>query len=210
MDQTQFQQAAGISAGLAARWFPHIDAAMKEYGITAPLDQAMFIAQMGHESTRFTRLVENLNYAAENLVPTFGKHRITAQQAAALGRTATQPANQRAIANLVYGGEWGKKNLGNQVAGDGWKYRGRGLKQITGLSNYRSCGQALKLDLVTQPELRDQAAYAARSAAWLYVSRGCMLHSGDIERVTLLINGGRNGLDKRRALYNLAKSVLVV
>ncbi|HBM4916911.1 TPA: glycoside hydrolase family 19 protein, partial [Enterobacter hormaechei] len=77
MNQTQFQRAAGISAGLAARWFPHIDAAMKEYGITAPLDQAMFIAQMGHESTRFTRLVENLNYAAENLVPTFGSHRIT-------------------------------------------------------------------------------------------------------------------------------------
>ncbi|MGQ7167555.1 glycoside hydrolase family 19 protein [Escherichia sp. R-CC3] len=202
MNQNQFQQAAGISAGLATRWFPHIDAAMKEYGITAPLDQAMFIAQMGHESTRYTRLVENLNYAAENLVPTFGKHRITAQQAAALGRTATQPANQKAIANLVYGGEWGKKNLGNQVAGDGWKYRGRGLKQITGLSNYRSCGQALKLDLVTHPELLEQDDYAARSAAWFYVSRGCMLHSGDIERVTLLINGGRNGLKSARRLSN--------
>ena len=112
MNQTQFQRAAGISAGLAARWFPHIDAAMKEYGITAPLDQAMFIAQMGHESTRFARLVENLNYAVENLVPTFGSHRITQQQAAALGRTATQPANQKAIANLVYGGEWGKRTPG--------------------------------------------------------------------------------------------------
>ena len=134
---------------------------------------------------------------------------ITAQQAAALGRTATQPANQRAIANLVYGGEWGKKNLGNQVAGDGWKYRGRGLKQVTGLSNYRSCGQALKLDLVTQPELLERDDYAARSATWFYVSHGCLLHSGDVERVTLLINGGRNGLDKRRALFNQAKSVLV-
>ncbi|KTG94923.1 glycoside hydrolase family 19 protein, partial [Enterobacter hormaechei] len=194
MDKAQFQKAAGISAGLATRWFPHIDAAMKEYGITAPLDQAMFIAQMGHESTRFTRLVENLNYAVENLVPTFGSHRITQQQAAALGRTATQPANQKAIANLVYGGEWGKEHLGNQVSGDGWKYRGRGLKQITGLSNYRNCGHALKLDLVTQPELLEQDEYAARSAAWFYVSRGCLLHSGDVERVTLIINGGRNGL----------------
>ena len=110
---------------------------------------------------------------------------------------------------MVYGGEWGKKNLGNQVAGDGWKYRGRGLKQITGLSNYRNCGHALKLDLVTHPELLEQDEYAARSAAWFYVSHGCLLHSGDVERVTLLINGGRNGLDKRRALFTLAKSVLV-
>ncbi|MDM9068697.1 glycoside hydrolase family 19 protein, partial [Citrobacter koseri] len=112
MNQQQFQLAAGISVGLAARWFPHIDTAMKEFGITAPLDQSMFIAQMGHESGGYEKLVESLNYADDRLVPVFGKHRITAQQAAALGRTATQPANQKAIANLVYGGEWGKKNLG--------------------------------------------------------------------------------------------------
>ncbi|HBV9683072.1 TPA: glycoside hydrolase family 19 protein [Klebsiella aerogenes] len=209
MNQSQFQKAAGIGAGLTARWFPHITAAMKEFGITAPLDQAMFIAQMGHESGGFTRLVENLNYAAESLVPTFGKHRITAQQAAALGRTATQSANQRAIANLVYGGEWGKKNLGNQVAGDGWKYRGRGLKQITGLSNYRKCGLALKLDLVTQPELLEQDENAARSAAWFFATSGCLVYSGDVERITIIINGGKNGLDDRRRRFNLAKSVLV-
>lgn len=209
MDQSQFQKAAGISAGLTARWFPHITAAMKEFVITAPLDQAMFIAQMGHESGGFTRLVENLNYATESLVPTFGKHRITAQQAAALGRTATQSANQRAIANLVYGGEWGKKNLGNQVAGDGWKYRGRGLKQITGVSNYRKCGLALKLDLVTQPELLEQDENAARSAAWFFATSGCLVYSGDVERITIIINGGKNGLDDRRRRFNLAKAVLV-
>lgn len=209
MNQSQFQKAAGIIAGLAARWFSHIDAAMKEFGIIAPLDQAMFIAQMGHESGGYTTLVESLNYAADRLVPVFGTHRITTQQAAALGRTQTQPANQKAIANLVYGGEWGKKNLGNQVAGDGWKYRGRGLKQITGLSNYRNCGHALRLDLVTQPELLERDDYAARSAAWFYVSHGCLLHSGDVERVTLLINGGKNGIDDRRRRFNLAKAVLV-
>lgn len=210
MNQQQLQQAAGISAGLAARWFSHIDAAMKEFGITAPLDQAMFIAQMGHESGGYEKLVENLNYAADRLVPIFGKHRITAQQAAALGRTATQPANQRAIANLVYGGEWGKKNLGNQVAGDGWKYRGRGLKQITGLSNYRKCGQALKLDLVTQPELLERDVNAARSAAWFFATSGCLVYSGDVERITIIINGAKNGLDDRRRRFNLAKAVLVV
>lgn len=209
MNQSQFQKAAGQSAELAARWFQPVSDAMKEFGITKPVDQAMFIAQIGHESGGYTTLVESLNYAADRLVPTFGSHRITTQQAAALGRTATQPANQKAIANLVYGGEWGKKNLGNQTAGDGWKYRGRGLKQITGLSNYRSCGLALKLDLVSYPELLERDEYAARSAAWFYVSHGCLLHSGDVERVTLLINGGRNGLDDRRRRYNLAKSVLV-
>ncbi|KLV66774.1 glycoside hydrolase family 19 protein [Citrobacter murliniae] len=209
MNQQQFQQAAGISAGLAARWFPHIDAAMKEFGITAPLDHAMFIAQMGHESGGYEKLVESLNYAADRLVPVFGKHRITAQQAAALGRTATQSANQKAIANLVYGGEWGKKNLGNQVAGDGWKYRGRGLKQITGLSNYRKCGLALKLDLVTQPELLEQDENAARSAAWFFATSGCLVYSGDVERITIIINGGKNGLDDRRRRFNLEKAVLV-
>lgn len=72
MNLQQFQKAAGLSAGLASRWFSHIDAAMKEFGITPPLDQAMFIAQVGHESGSFSTLVESLNYAAERLVPLFG------------------------------------------------------------------------------------------------------------------------------------------
>jgi len=209
MNQEQFKQAANISAELAARWFPHINVALKEFGITVPADIAMFIAQVGHESGGFTRLVENLNYAAGSLVPTFGKHRITEQQAAVFGRTATQPANQKAIANLVYGGEWGKKNLGNQVAGDGWNYRGRGLIQITGLNNYRRCGTALKIDLVEKPELLQEDQDAARSAAWFYASSGCLLHSGDVERVTRIINGGRNGIDDRRARYAVAQAALV-
>ena len=209
MNQTQFQKAAGISAGLAARWFPQIEKVMREYGINAPLDQAMFIAQVGHESSGFTRLVENLNYAAENLVPTFGRHRITLQPATSLGRTATQPANQKAIANLVYGGEWGKKNLGDQVAGDGWKYRGGGLIQTTFLDNYRTTGNAIKVDLVSQPELLELEQNAARSAAWFFVSKGCRNWLHSIENVTRIINGGTNGLDDRKARYTLAKSILV-
>lgn len=209
MNQQQFQQAAGISAGLAARWFPHIDAAMKEFGITSPADIAMFIAQIGHESGGFTSLVENLNYSADRLVPVFGSKRITEQQAAALGRTKTQSANQRAIANLVYGGDWGKRNLGNQAAGDGWKYRGRGLKQITGLANYKDCGIALKVDLVTHPELLEQELYAARSAAWFYVAKGCLKYSGNLVKVTKIINGGSNGIEDRRKRLGVALTALM-
>lgn len=84
--------------------------------------------------------MENLNYAADRLVPLFGSRRITQQQANKYGRTVSHPANQEAIANIVYGGEWGRINLGNTEPGDGWYFRDRGLKQITGSSNYRTCG----------------------------------------------------------------------
>ncbi|GDX06653.1 glycoside hydrolase family 19 protein [Buttiauxella sp. A111] len=202
MNQQQIQMAADISAGLAARWFQPVAAAMREFGITAPVDQAMFIAQVGHESGGFTAVVENLNYTPAALVATFGK-RITQQQADALGRTKVHAARQDAIANLVY-----SNRLGNKSAGDGWKYRGRGLIQITGLDNYRTCGTALKLDLVSTPEQLEQDLQAARSAAWFFTGKGCLLHSGDVKAVTLIVNGGTNGLADRQARYNKARAAL--
>ncbi|ECH9421230.1 glycoside hydrolase family 19 protein, partial [Salmonella enterica subsp. enterica] len=203
MNQSQFQQAAGISAGLSARWFPHIDAAMKEFGITAVNDQAMFIAQVGHESAGFTSLVESFNYSVDGLKKTFGK-RLTPYQCEMLGRVdGKQVAHQPQIANLVYGGR-----MGNKDAGDGWKYRGRGLIQITGLHNYRICGAALKLDLVTSPELLEQELQAARSAAWFYTSKGCMIYGADINRVTRIINGDLNGIEDRKVRYNKARAAL--
>ncbi|VYU79041.1 glycoside hydrolase family 19 protein [Klebsiella oxytoca] len=208
MNKSQFQKAAGISAGLAARWFPHIDAAMKEFGITAPLDQAMFIAQCGHESTSFTQLVESFNYSVAGLAGFVKAKRITQDQANSLGRKSSEKAlpleRQRAIANLVYSNRYGNKS-----AGDGWKYRGRGLKQITFLDNYLRCGTALKLDLVSNPELLEKDINAARSAAWFYTSNGCLKYPGDLVRVTQIINGGQNGIDNRRARFLKAKSVLV-
>ncbi|HAW8376341.1 TPA: glycoside hydrolase family 19 protein [Escherichia coli] len=205
MNQSQFQQAAGVSAGLASRWFPHIDAAMKEFGIIKPEDQAMFIAQSGHESAGFSALVESFNYTPAALLTTFGR-RITNYQAYMLGRDKEkgQVANQPAIANLVY-----SNRLGNKASGDGWKYRGRGLIQITGLDNYRRCGTVLKLDLVSNPELLEKDINAARSAAWFYATSGCLSYSGDLVRITQIINGGQNGINDRRERYAKAKAALV-
>jgi len=187
MNQAQFQKAAGLSAGLAARWYPHIDAAMREFGITAG----------------FTSLVESFNYSVDGLKKTFSK-RLTPYQCEMLGRVdGRQTAHQPQIANLVYGGR-----MGNVTEGDGWKYRGRGLLQITGRENYTKCGTALKLDLVSTPELLEQERHAARSAAWFFALRGCLLYSGDIVRVTQIINGGQNGLADRKVRYSRAQAAL--
>ncbi|HDT2078313.1 TPA: glycoside hydrolase family 19 protein [Enterobacter roggenkampii] len=205
MNKSQFQKAANISAELAARWFQPIDAAMAEFGITSIDDQAMFIAQVGHESGGFSHIVENLNYSADGLLATFGKY-FDAESAQEYGRTPEHPANQQAIANIVYANRMGNSFPGSN---DGWNYRGRGLIQITGHDNYRDCGTGLGTDLLLVPQLLEQDEYAARSAAWFYAAKGCLKHSGDVKAVTKIINGGTNGLDDRQARYDKAKSVLV-
>ena len=209
MNQQQFQLAAGISAGLAARWFLPITAAMKEFSITVPLDKAMLIAQLGHESAGFTRLVESFNYSVAGLANFVKAGRLTQGQASALGRKSNEAIlpveRQKAIANLVY-----SKRFGNSAPGDGWKYRGRSLIQTTFLDNYRTTGNGIKLDLVGNPELLEIDENAARAAAWFYVSKGCMKYNGDVQRVTVIINGGNNGLDDRRLRFNKAKAALLV
>ena len=104
----------------------------------------------------------------------------------------------------------GRKDLGNNVPGDGSKYRGRGLIQITGRANYKACGDVLGLDLVNQPELLEQPQYACMSAAWFWASRGLntLADAGDFAKITSKINGGQNGAADRQALYAVALKVL--
>ena len=104
--------------------------------------------------------------------------------------------------------------LGNtpEADGDGQKYCGRGLIQITGRDNYRACGEALGLDLLAQPELLEQPQYAAKSAAWFWKSRGLntLADRDEFTNITRRINGGLNGLDERKALWKKAREVLGV
>ena len=104
----------------------------------------------------------------------------------------------------------GRVDLGNTVPGDGSKYRGRGLIQITGRANNAACGEALGLDLINQPTLLEQPQYAAMSAAWFWSTRGLntLADQGEFVKITRRINGGLNGLADRQALYEKALKVL--
>ena len=104
----------------------------------------------------------------------------------------------------------GRADLGNTVAGDGSKYRGRGLIQITGRANYAECGEALGLDLISHPELLEKPQHACMSAAWFWASRGLstLADAGSFSKITSRINGGQNGAADRQVLYARALKVL--
>ena len=104
----------------------------------------------------------------------------------------------------------GRVDLGNAVEGDGSKYRGRGLIQITGRANYMTCGEALALDLLNQPELLEKPQHACMSAAWYWASKGLntLADAGQFDKITQRINGGQNGAADRQALYARALKVL--
>lgn len=196
----------------SAAYAPTLLPLMAAHGITTPLRQAHFVAQIAVESNGFTRVRENLNYSQEGLLDTFGRHRISYDDAMAYGRSASRPANPEAIANRVYGGEWGKKNLGNTTRGDGYTFIGRGLKQVTGRANYRACSRELFGDdrLLEHPEILEQPEQAARSAVWFWTANHCDRWA-DADNVTVLtqvVNGGTNGLQKRLDYTRQLKAAL--
>lgn len=205
----QIVKASGARAAEAEKFLPFLQGTMKAYDITSPRRIAGFLSQIGHESAGFTRLTESLDYSVDGLLRTFGRHRISEEQARRYGRSPTQKAHQQAIADTVYGGEWGRKNLGNTQPGDGWRYRGRGLKQLTGRDNYRRCGIALAEDFITNPDRLLMPVNAALSAGWFWSANGlnAAADRGDVHTMTKLINGGVNGMDKRAALYAIGMEV---
>ena len=134
--------------------------AMVKGGITNKKEQAMFLAQMDHESGGFGRLTENLNYSKKGLLKTFGKYYKSDSLA------AKEAKNPEKIANRVYGGR-----MGNTAAGDGYKYRGRGFIQITGKSNYEAFSKYSGIDIASNPDLAARPDVAAQIAVWYWNKR---------------------------------------
>lgn len=188
--------------------------AMIRYNINNPNRVRAFLAQIGHESGQLSAVVENLNYSAKVLRSVFGKYFKTDAEAEKYAR------KPEAIANVVYANRLGN---GDTKSGDGWRYRGRGLIQITGKSNYNEASQKmyalpLGVDFVDEPELLATPEYAAQSAAWWWENAGLnaiadgLGGANDTEvfkQITKRVNGGYNGLDDRLAIYERAKTVIV-
>lgn len=185
-------------------------AAFERFEINTPDRKAAFIGQCKHESGNFKRVTEGLNYKDSALKSLFGRHRITEEECEKYGRTDDHPADQEAIANCIYGGAWGAKNLGNTEEGDGWKFRGRGYIQLTGRANYAKASEAIGVDLLENPDYASSPAGAAMTAGWFWDSNKLNIFADEHDWVALTkrINGGTIGLQDRVAHIEEALNVL--
>ncbi|HEJ3656997.1 TPA: glycoside hydrolase family 19 protein [Pseudomonas aeruginosa] len=194
---------AGPQAGV---FVGALNRGMTRFGITSPVRVAAFLAQVGHESSQLTRLVENLNYSARGLAATWpSRYRGADGNPNALALNLAR--HPQAIANNTYASRNGN---GAEASGDGWRYRGRGLLQITGRSNYRAAAAGLGQPLEAEPELLEQPEWAALSAAWWWSTHGLneLADRGEFAAITRRINGGLNGQSERLELWERAKAVL--
>lgn len=193
--------AIGTTAARAERYLPDLNALLPEHRIDTPLRVAHFLAQVAHESGLLRVVEENLNYSAARLREIFPKYFTAAQ--------AQQYANRpQAIGSRVYGGRMGN---GPEASGDGYRYRGRGLIQLTGKVNYRPFADWLGVNVVDQPDLVAER-YAVHSAVFYWTLRAINdpADADDVREVTRRINGGTIGLADRIRLLDRAKRALTV
>jgi putative chitinase len=188
-----------LALGIEGKWLEPLQETFEKYQINTPKRQACFIGQCMHESGGFKFLRENLNYSAKALMNTWPSRFPDADTAEKFER---QPEK---IANKVYSGR-----MGNTEDGDGAKYIGRGLIQLTGKDNYKAFGDAIGEDLVANPELVEEPRYAALSAGWFFNKRNlnALADAMDITTLTIRINGGKIGIQDRIAKINKALDIL--
>jgi putative chitinase len=192
-------------------WAEILNPLLAAQGLDEPRRLAAFLAQVGHESAQFNRLEENLNYSAEGLQRTWPKRFPTTDIATAYA------GHREKIANRAYAGRLGN---GDEASGDGYRYRGRGLIQLTGRANYDQANRSLNQDLMASPDhLAKDRVLAVQAALWFWDSRGlsalAAAHPGEDEtadflQITKVINGKDLGQTERLSLWASAKAVLGV
>ena len=182
-------------------WYHALEQALPDYDINTAQRVAAFIAQCAHESGGFRALKENLNYRAVTLRKVFPKYFPDDATAAAY---AQQPEK---IANRVYGGRMGN---GDEASGDGFRYCGRGLIQLTGKQNYQNFADSIETPVEDIPEFLATFEGAVQSACWFWEANNLnqWADKNDILTLTKRINGGTIGLEDRIKHYNHALHVL--
>jgi putative chitinase len=180
-----------------------------EHDVVTPVRIGQFLANISVETRGFTALVENLNYSADALKTKFARYRISAADADKYGRTKTHKADQRAIANLIYGGNWGRKNLGNTLPNDGWNFRGSGPGQITGRANFEEIQTETGFAVVANPELLRAVDTGMKAALILWEKRGLneLADKGLTDDIRRKWNGGTNGLAEVRLAVGRASKL---
>ena len=184
-----------------SEWFEALSSILPEYDINTPERVACFLAQTAHESGNYTALKENLNYRAVTLRKVFPKYFPTDALA------ESYAGNPAKIASKVYGGRMGN---GDEASGDGYKFCGRGLIQLTGKDNYTRFAESLEMDIDEAIEYLETFEGAVQSACWFWETNNLnqWADKGDIVTLTKRINGGTIGLEDRKHHYANAIKVL--
>lgn len=191
---------------IGPQWVDPLNETFERFNIATPQQRAAFIGQCAHESGNFRVLEENLNYRAATLLKLFPRTQrrvwgFTPEEAAEYER---QP---RKIANRIYGN---RMNNRDEASGDGFRFRGRGILQLTGAANYHHAGQGLGVDFIMEPDLVATPQYAALTAGWFWDTQklNALAEAGNWLALTKKINGGTIGLEDRKKHINQALSVL--
>jgi putative chitinase len=204
--------ACGATTARADQMLQPLQVTCDRFSINTPLRVAAFLAQIGHESTGLSTMVESFNYSVDALPKTFRK--ITPALAAVLGRQPGEKLvpldRQQRIANIAYAGQYGN---GESSSGDGWRYRGSGLIQLTFRGNYDACSDDLNLDLITNPDrARTDDTLSALVSGWFWAKNGCntLADAGSFDSITRRINKAMAGKADRDALYATARRALSI
>jgi putative chitinase len=203
---SQFQQMIPTNRE-ASIWHPIAIEMFKKYEINTTNRIAGFMAQCAHESSDFRVLEENLNYSAERLLQIFPRY---------FGKGKANPAdyarNPEKLANYVYMDVNRTKTgaLGNTRPGDGWRFRGGGIKQLTGRNNFTRFGQSIGMSPEQAADYVRTRSGAFESACWFWKKNNLarFADANDIDGMSRKVNGGTIGLEDRRTRYNRAKTVL--